>query len=156
MEYHTSKMEYYLNNPKLFYVKQDVHENEWAIQELIHNLNNENIPVPEIIEYNNKSKILVMKRIGGNTLSHNYGEKATDIPDELFKQVVTIVRNLVLIGIEYPDLTGYNFVEDANGKVWIIDFGHAKIEKNNCINILKNIHIQNIFNGIKTWNPDFR
>jgi RIO-like serine/threonine protein kinase len=154
MEKKKSNMDYYMKNPNDFYVKQGVCENEWFIQKYLEKLNNENINVPEIIEYNGESKIMVMKKIGINNLSHNYGKNATDIPDELFKQVVTIVRNLVLNNVEYPDLTGYNFVEDINGKVSIIDFGHAKID--NSENILKNIHIQNICNGIKTWNPDFR
>ena len=154
MEKKMSKMEYYMKNPNDFYVKINVSENEWFIQKYLEKLNNKNIQVPEIIEYNKESKIMVMKKIGNNNLSHNYGENATDVPNELFEQVVTIVRNLVLNNVEYPDLTGYNFVEDINGKVSIIDFGHAKID--NSENILKNIHIQNICNGIKTWNPDFR
>ena len=149
-----SKMEHYMKNANDFYVKINVHENEWFIQKYLEKLNNKNIPVPEIIEYNGESKIMVMKKIGNNNLSHNYGENARDVPDELFKQVVTIVRNLVLNNIEYPDLTGYNFVEDTDGKVSIIDFGHARIK--NSEDILKNIHIQNICNGYKIWNPDFK
>tara|TARA_R110002074_G_scaffold13933_2_gene49108 strand:+ start:444 stop:887 length:444 start_codon:yes stop_codon:yes gene_type:complete len=147
-------MEHYMKNANDFYVKINVHENEWFIQKYLEKLNNKNIPVPEIIEYNGESKIMVMKKIGNNNLSHNYGENARDVPDELFKQVVTIVRNLVLNNIEYPDLTGYNFVEDTDGKVSIIDFGHARIK--NSEDILKNIHIQNICNGYKIWNPDFK
>ena len=149
-----SKMEHYMKNTNDFYVKINVHENEWFIQKYLEKLNNKNIPVPEIIEYNGESKIMVMKKIGNNNLSHNYGENARDVPDELFKQVVTIVRNLVLNNVEYPDLTGYNFVEDTDGKVSIIDFGHAKIK--NSEDVLKNIHIQNICNGYKIWNPDFK
>jgi tRNA A-37 threonylcarbamoyl transferase component Bud32 len=147
-------MEHYMKNTNDFYVKINVHENEWFIQKYLEKLNNKNIPVPEIIEYNGESKIMVMKKIGNNNLSHNYGENARDVPDELFKQVVTIVRNLVLNNVEYPDLTGYNFVEDTDGKVSIIDFGHAKIK--NSEDVLKNIHIQNICNGYKIWNPDFK
>jgi|TARA_B110000967_G_scaffold209838_1_gene268013 tRNA A-37 threonylcarbamoyl transferase component Bud32 len=147
-------MEHYMKNANDFYVKINVHENEWFIQKYLEKLNNKNIPVPEIIEYNGESKIMVMKKIGNNNLSHNYGENARDVPDELFKQVVTIVRNLVLNNVEYPDLTGYNFVEDTDGKVSIIDFGHARIK--NSEDILKNIHIQNICNGYKIWNPDFK
>jgi tRNA A-37 threonylcarbamoyl transferase component Bud32 len=147
-------MEHYMKNANDFYVKINVHENEWFIQKYLEKLNNKNIPVPEIIEYNGESKIMVMKKIGNNNLSHNYGENARDVPDELFKQVVTIVRNLVLNNVEYSDLTGYNFVEDTDGKVSIIDFGHARIK--NSEDILKNIHIQNICNGYKIWNPDFK
>ena len=93
-----------------------------------------------------------MKKAGKHNLSYIYGDKASDIPDELFNQVVKIVRNLVLHNIEYPDLTGYNFIEDSNGKIWIIDFEHSCIMTSKQIT---NIHIQNICNGYKNWNPEF-
>ena len=86
-------------------------------------------------------------------LSDKYGDNADDIPNEIFDQAVKIVRNLVLHKIEYPDLTGYNFIEDTDGKVWIIDFGHARLMTSNTIN---NVHIQTICNGDKKWNPDFK
>ena len=113
------------------------------MQKYVYQLNIVN--VPEIIEYDDKSNIMVMKKIDNNNLSDNYGDDATDIPDELFEQVVKIVRNLVLHNIEYPDLTGYNFVEDSDGKVWIIDFEHSKLMSSQQVD---NVHIQNICNGL--------
>jgi len=111
------------------------------------------VNVPEIIEYDAISKIMIMRKIDNNNLSHEYGEDATDIPDELFEQVVTIVQTLVSRNIEYPDLTGYNFVEDNDGKIWIIDFEHSFITPSKNID---NINILSICNGNKEWNPDFR
>jgi RIO-like serine/threonine protein kinase len=143
-------MENYLANPKTYYVKQNVNHKEWFMQQYVYQLNIVNIP--EIIEYNDESKIMVMKKAGTNNLSDTYGENAADVPNELFDQVVKIVRILVLNGIEYPDLTGYNFIEDSNGKVWIIDFEHSSIMTSTQVN---NIHIQNICNGYKKWNPEF-
>jgi RIO-like serine/threonine protein kinase len=124
------------------------------MQKYVYGLNIVN--VPEIIEYNEEDeedKIMVMRKAGKHNLSYIYGEDATDIPDELFDQVVKIVRNLVLHNIEYPDLTGYNFIEDSDGKVWIIDFEHSSLMTTNQVD---NIHIQNICNGDKKWNPDFK
>jgi len=138
-------------NPNRYYVKQNVNHREYFMQKYIYNLDIVNIP--EIIEYNSDSKIMVMKKVGKDNLSHTYGENADDIPDDVFDQVVKIVRNLVLHNIEYPDLTGYNFIEDADGKVWIIDFGHSKMMSTKHID---NIHIQNICNGYKKWNPEFK
>ena len=143
-------MENYLANPNTYYVKQNVGHREYFMQKYVYNLNIAN--VPEIVEYNDESKIMVMKKVGIHNLSYNYGDKATDIPDELFDQVVKIVRNLVLHNIEYPDLTGYNFIEDSNGKIWIIDFGHSCLMTSKQIT---NIHIQTICNGYKKWNPEF-
>ena len=144
-------MENYLANPNTYYVKQDVNHREYFMQKYVYNL--DIVKIPEIIEYNDESKVMVMKKVGNHNLSDNYGEDAMDVPDELFSQVVKIVRNLVLHNIEYPDLTGYNFVEDSDGKVWIIDFGHSSLMSTKQID---NIHIQNICNGYKKWNPEFR
>ena len=143
-------MENYLANPNTYYVKHNVGHREYFMQKYVYNLNIVN--VPEIVEYNDESKIMVMKKAGKHNLSYIYGDKASDIPDELFNQVVKIVRNLVLHNIEYPDLTGYNFIEDSNGKIWIIDFGHSCLMTSKQIT---NIHIQNICNGYKNWNPEF-
>ena len=146
-------MKKYLSKPEMYYVKHNVEQGEYFMQKYVHQLNIVN--VPEIIEYDEANKIMVMMKVGKNNLSHNYGENATDVPDELFDKVVKIVRTLVLHGIEYPDVTGYNFVEDKTkyGKIWIIDFEHAKIALSKEIT---NIHIINICNGKKLWNPDFR
>ena len=143
-------MEKYLANPDTYYVKHNVNHSEYFMQKYIYNLNIVN--APEIVEYNDESKIMVMYKIGNHNLSDHYGEKATDVPNKLFDQVVKIVRNLVLHRIEYPDLTGYNFMEDNDEKVWIIDFEHSCLMTSPQVN---NIHIQNICNGYKSWNPEF-
>lgn len=142
-------MEDYITNPSVF-VKKNVNHTEYFMQKYAYQLNIVNIP--EIIEYDDKGRIMVMKKIGNDNLSNIYGENATDVPNEIFDQVIKIVRTLVLHNIEYPDLTGYNFIEDADGKVWIIDFEHSCLMTSNQIN---NIHVQNICNGLKVWNPDF-
>ena len=149
------EMENCLANPDAYYVKHNVNHKEYFMQKYVYQLDIVNIP--EIIEYNEDTKIMVMKKvgkyIGNNNLSDAYGENAADIPKEVFDQVVKIVRNLVLHHTEYPDLTGYNFIEDEDGKVWIIDFEHSSLMTTNQV---KNIHIQNICNGYTEWNPEFR
>ena len=144
-------MNYFTELPNTYYIKYQVSDKEHFIQQYVYQLNIVN--VPKIIYYDEESKIMIMKKVEGMNLSDQYGDDATDIPNEIFEQVVKIVRNLVLHNIEYPDLTGYNFVEDNDGKVWIIDFGHSHLTTSTLIN---NIHIQNICNGDKTWNPDFK
>jgi len=138
-------------NPNTYYVKQNVNHREYFMQKYIYNLGIVNIP--EIIEYNDESKIMVMKKVGKHNLSDYYGEDANNVPTELFNQVIKIVRTLVLHNIEYPDLTGYNFVEDSDGTIWIIDFEHSSLMTSPQVN---NIHIQNICNGYKIWNPEFK
>ena len=139
-----------------YYIKQNVSHREYFMQQFVYKLNIVN--VPQIIYYNEMTHTMTMKRVGTNNLSHIYGEEATDVPDEIFDDVAIIVRKLVLHGIEFPDLTGYNFVEDESGsgggsKIWIIDFEHAKFSPPQDIT---NKHIRSICNGTKRWNPDFK
>jgi len=141
------------NDNDKYYVKDNVTHREFFMQQFVYNLNIVNVHVPEIITYNEDTQTMTMTRVGMNNLSDIYGENATDISDEIFEKVAIIVRKLVLNGIEYPDLTGYNFVEDDAGKIWIIDFEHAIFNPQENIT---NIHIRNICNGTKRWNPDFK
>lgn len=143
-------MDTYLNNADIYYVKKNVEYREYFMHQYIHKLNIVNIP--NIMAYDEENKILVMKKVGTDNLSNIYGEEAIDVPDELFEQVAKIVCKLVLHGINYPDLTGYNFIEDNDGSIWIIDFEHATFITDE----LSNIHIKNICNGEKKWNPEFK
>ena len=142
-------MESYMTDPTVF-VKKNVNHTEFFMQKYAYQLHIVNIP--EIIAYDDETQTMIMKKIGNDNLSNIYGENAADVPDDIFDQVVKIVRTLVLHNIEFPDLTGYNFIEDASGKVWIIDFEHSRLMTSSQIT---NIHIQNICNGSKVWNPDF-
>ena len=144
-------MNYFTELPNTYYIKYQVSDKEHFIQQYVYQLNIVN--VPKIIYYDEESKIMIMKKVEGMNLSDQYGDDATDIPNEIFEQVVKIVRNLVLHNIEYPDLTGYNFVEDCDGKVGIIDFEHSNMMTTKEVT---NIHIRNICNGCKEWNPEFR
>ena len=144
-------IDFYTQHPNTYYVKQNVEYKEYFMQKYVYNLDIVN--VPEIIEYNEDSKIMVMKKIGKGNLSNNYGEDAKDVPKELFEQVIRTIRILVLNNIEYPDITGYNFIEDNDGKVWIIDFEHSSIMTSTNVD---NIHIRKICNGNSEWNPDFK
>ena len=45
----------------------------------------------------------------------------------MFDQVRELVECLVdTVGMDYPDLTGYNLMLDNQGRVWIVDFEHAR------------------------------
>ena len=142
----------YKEQPDLYFIKHNVEHHEFLMHHYVYYLHILN--VPKIYEYDSIQKILVMESINGKNLSHNWGEKATDVPHELFQKVIEIVRTLMKHQILYPDLTGYNFVQDSEtyGKVWLIDFEHSSLMKSKKID---NIHILNIYNGNQVWNPDF-
>ena len=65
-----------------------------------------------------------MQKIHNMCLSDFYGEAATNISNELFNKIREIIQLLYDNCIEYPDITGYNFIEKYN-KLWIIYFEQA-------------------------------
>jgi hypothetical protein len=83
-------------------------------------------------------------------ISDFYGENASDISEDLFDKIREIIKKLANHYIEYPDITGYNFIE-YNNKLWIIDFEHSKIIKNDLDSF-----VQKFINGSNEWNPNFR
>lgn len=93
----------------------------------------------------------VMEDINAPCLADVYGENAADLPNWIWKSIVRILKNLYEYeGIEYVDITPYNFIE-KDGKVWIIDFGHAYYARP------KNWFLRGLLNEEeKGWNPDFR
>ena len=133
-----------------FYIKENVEENEFNMHKYVYDL--KLFHVPKIISYDKENKIMTMEKVDGMNVSDMYGENAQDVPDEIFEIIVNIIKTLKKNDIEYPDITGYNFIEDKHnyGKIWIIDFEHAKINKN-----ITNQYINSICNYDKKWNPDF-
>lgn len=93
----------------------------------------------------------VMESIDAPCLADVYGENAADLPNWIWKSIVRILKNLYEYeGIEYVDITPYNFIE-KDGKVWIIDFGHAYYA------LPENWFLRGILNGdAPSWNPDFK
>jgi hypothetical protein len=63
-------------------------------------------------------------------------------------------RIYYVYNIEYIDVTPYNFVE-VEGRVWIIDFGHAMKRQ---AGRKTNWYLRDIFDEgkISYWNPDFK
>ena len=143
-------MEKYIKYPDKYYVKQNVDIHEFNMQTHVYGLNI--VRVPEILDYCKETRTMAMARVGIMNVSDVYGENAKDVPNNVFKSISTIIKKLIANGIEYPDLTGYNFVEDSNDEVWIIDFEHSKLKDNKDI---KNEAILRVCRGEKKWNEDF-
>lgn len=96
---------------------------------------------------------ITMEHIKEMCIADKYGEDPQNIPKIIWDQIRTILKILYNEeGIEYIDITGYNFIE-KNGKVYIIDFGDAIYSKKD-----KEINwfLSYFLNGHNGWNPDFR
>lgn len=135
------------------FVKKGVHLNEYTMHKYIQSLGIVNIP--KIISYDLHNKTLTMEKIPNDCVSNIYGENDSDISKELYIQIRTFIKRLYDNDIEYPDITGYNFIEYQN-QIWIIDFEHAKFRditknENNHIEFIKKF-----ISGHNGWNPEFR
>lgn len=86
----------------------------------------------------------------GPTISEAFGEHIDDLPNEIRQSMYDILSTLWQHGIQYRDVTPYNFTY-KDGRVWVIDFGHANEYKR------LNGYLRNIFNQgwLVNWNPDF-
>ena len=127
------------------YTKYGVKQHEYDVHKYVYNLKLENVNVPKIISYDKQKEIMVMHKINALNLSDMFGEKSSDIDEYYFDEIRTIIQTLSDNGIEYPDITGYNFIEHDN-KIWIIDFEHAHI---------RDTFVDKFIQGRNKWNPRF-
>jgi tRNA A-37 threonylcarbamoyl transferase component Bud32 len=107
------------------------------------------VNIPKIYSYDKKNKILKMQRIPNMNISDKYGEESSNISKELFNKIRKVVKKLYLNNIEYSDITGYNFIE-YQGKIWVIDFGHAYFNLN-----ITNPFIKKFLKGLNSWNDEY-
>jgi len=104
---------------------------------------------PKVIRCTNKT--IVMEQIKGKCLADKYGDNIEDIPEWVKEDILDILSTLyTTAGIEYVDITPYNFIE-VDGIVWIIDFGHARHASKT-----KDCFLEEILDNWELkWNPDF-
>jgi len=140
------------------FIKKDVTLYEYTMYKQIHEIG---FPfVPKLFEWNEGGKTLKMQRIPQMSIADMYGERFEDVPQRITDEIRGIIRELYDNGIVYPDITGYNFIEDDNSKIWIIDFEHAffnnfmtsySSEKEEHLTFVKKF-----INGkVNRWNPWF-
>jgi tRNA A-37 threonylcarbamoyl transferase component Bud32 len=132
---------------ELYYIKKNVSLKEYKIHKYVHNLGIVN--VPKIIDYDKKTKVMKMERVGIMNVADFYGAEAKDVSEELFQRIRSIIQTLYDNNILYIDITGYNFIENEE-ELWIIDFEHAKYNPKR-----KNEFVERFLAGANEWNPEF-
>lgn len=133
-----------------YFYKHNVTPNEYLMQDFVYNQHIVNVPRP--VKYRPDTKILKMHKISQMCVSDMYGESMELVPQNILQSIRECVSALYFNNIEYPDITGYNFIW-WDGKIWIIDFEHASYNQN-----YKNYDpfILDFIKGVaKTWNPRF-
>ena len=105
---------------------------------------------PKVLKTDKKT-FIEMEKIDDMALAYRYGYDVEELPDDIRKQVYDLVETLYDHGIQYVDITPYNYIE-KDGKVWIIDFGHASNRKRLCP------YLKKMFNEgyLHEWNADFK
>ena len=148
-----AKPVYYCENNPNIIVKtfrkeqQESMNNEFKIHKLAEKL----VPCPKIIDYYIEDEVgyYLMERINGESINDFYGDNPKDVPKEIWKQIHSIINKLYYNDIHYLDITSYNFIIEKNTeKIYIIDFGDAKVVKINWF-------LKDFIDGENSWNPDF-
>jgi tRNA A-37 threonylcarbamoyl transferase component Bud32 len=135
------------------FIKQNVELEEYYIHILARQIG---LPTPRIIVYDSDSKQLTMEKIDGSNIADMYGAKSDNISENIWENIRQLIKKLYMEDIVYPDITGYNFIQDSNNKLWIIDFGHAYLRTD--INRHSDEHEQfviDLIDGINQYNPYF-
>jgi len=96
---------------------------------------------------------ITMEHLDALCLADMYSDDPTKIPTVIWDKIRVILQILYnKEGIEYIDITGYNFIEKDN-KIYIIDFGDAKYSKKT---EPIDSFLQDFLNGYNGWNPEFK
>ena len=108
---------------------------------------------PKIIrtEQNGERIRIYMEDVEEEPLALTYGEDPDDTPEWVWDRIREMVQTLYEEeGIEYVDVTPYNFIE-KEGKVYMIDFGDAKYTDGN-----PDWFLTEFLEGENSWNPDYK
>ena len=94
---------------------------------------------------------ITMEDLEAECLADVYGEDAKDIPKWIWDEIRSMVTTLMdEEGIEYVDITPYNFIEKDN-RVYMIDFGDARYTEG-----CPNWFLSEFLDGENSWNPDYK
>lgn len=96
---------------------------------------------------------IIMEDIEAECLANTYGDDPEDVPGWIWDQTRIMVTTLYEHeGIEYTDITPYNFIEKDN-RIYMIDFGDARYTNNETPT---DWFLTEFINGENNWNPDYK
>ena len=104
---------------------------------------------PAVLAVNETS--ITMEHVDGCLLADLYGENPAELPKWYWEQIRYMVRTLYEFeGIEYRDITPYNFIDTEDG-LRMIDFGDAKYTDGE-----PDWFVREFLDGENSWNPDYK
>lgn len=112
---------------------------------------------PKILNVTEEDDALLieMEKIEGDLLADKYGdEDPGNVPEWIWEEIRRMLTVLYEEeGIEYVDVTPYNFIETDDG-IYMIDFGDACYIREDQE---QNWYLEQFLNSNdKTWNPDYK
>ena len=111
-----------------------------------------NMGLSPIIYCTDMESYIEMEDLEEMNIADKYGNEIYDIPEYILDQIYSIILRLYKeCGIQYIDVTPYNFIE-KKGKVWIIDFSKAYIGGT------LDSYLKKVLNNRKIidWNPYYK
>ena len=113
---------------------------------------------PKILSIQKETDVwfVSMEHIGETcNLAHIYGEEAEDVPSFVWAKIRYMVQTLLEEeGIEYLDVTPYNFLEQQNSRIYMVDFGDARYHRPNTS---IDWYLQDfVYDQETMWNSDFK
>lgn len=106
---------------------------------------------PQIISVTDDE--IYMEDLEAPCLADVYGDEPEAIPEWIWDSIRSMLHSLYTYeGIEYTDITGYNFIE-KDEKIYLIDFGHARYKSRDRP---MNWFLKEFLDGENAWNPDFK
>jgi len=94
---------------------------------------------------------IVMDDLEAECLAEIYGDDPDNIPQWIWNEIRSMIFTLMdQEGIEYVDITPYNFFEKDN-RIYMIDFGDAKYSEG-----CPDWFLTEFLDGENSWNPDYK
>jgi tRNA A-37 threonylcarbamoyl transferase component Bud32 len=110
---------------------------------------------PQVIRWNfdedRGTCFIQMEDLQEECLANTYGENPQDIPEWIWNEIRRMLTVLLQEeGIEYVDITPYNFIQ-KDDKIYVIDFGDARYTSGEV-----DWFLQEFIDGENSWNPDYK
>lgn len=131
------------------FIKEDVTDLEIELQDIASKYDF----CPRIMKTEEIGEIIriYMEDVEEEPLVVTYGEDPEDIPEWIWNEIRRMVQTLYEEeGIEYVDITPYNFIE-KDGRIYMIDFGDAKYTNGE-----PDWFLVEFLEGENSWNPDYK
>ena len=110
-------------------------------------------PVIHSVQWAPDGCTVSMDNLDTMCLADKYGTNESDLPASIWPKIHKILSTLYEVeGIEYIDITPYNFIE-KDSVIYIIDFGDAYYTKSGKA---VNWFLRDFLDGSYGWNPDFK